>query len=50
MTGLLAFMLGATRTATGPEVAPDATVTLMDVALHELMLICVPFNITALLP
>jgi hypothetical protein len=25
-------------------------VTLMDVALHELTVICVPFNITALLP
>ena len=50
LTGLLAFILGATRTARGPEVAPDATVTLMDVALHELTLICVPFNITALLP
>jgi hypothetical protein len=43
-------MLGATETAKGPEVAPAGIVVVIDVALHELMVIGVPFNITALLP
>ena len=50
VTGLLLFMLGATNTANGPEVAPAGIVMLIDVALHELMLTGMPFNITPLLP
>jgi len=46
VTGLLLFMLGATNTANGPEVAPAGIVMLIDVALHELMLTGMPFNIT----
>jgi hypothetical protein len=49
-TGLLLFMVGATRTASGPEVAPEGIVAVVDVAVHELMVIGVPFNITVLLP
>jgi hypothetical protein len=49
-TGLLLFMLGATDTASGPEVAPDAIVMVMDAALQELMLIGAPFSSTTLLP
>jgi hypothetical protein len=48
--GLLAFMLGAAKTASGPVVAPDAIVALIDVLLHVLMVSSVPFSITALLP
>ena len=50
MTGLLLFMLGATETAKGPEVAPDGIVMVMDVSLQELMVTTAPFNITTLLP
>ena len=50
MTGLLSFMLGATDTAKGPEVAPDGIVMVMDVALQELMVTTAPFSITTLLP
>ena len=49
-TGLLAFMLGATRTARGPELAPDGIVMPIEPALQELVGAAVPFNITALLP
>jgi hypothetical protein len=48
--GLLAFMLGATNTAKGPEVAAEGVVMVMDVALQELIVADTPFNITALLP
>jgi hypothetical protein len=47
---LLAFIVGATKTASGPEVAPEGIVEVIDAAVHELMVIGVPFNITALLP
>jgi hypothetical protein len=48
--GLLLFMLGATETARGPEVAPDGIVAVMDVPVQELIVIGVPFNSTTLLP
>jgi hypothetical protein len=35
-TELLAFMFGATKTNTGPDVAPGGIVIAMEVALHEL--------------
>ena len=50
VTGLLLFMLGATDTANGPEVAPDAIVTVMEAAFQELIVIGVPFSSTTLLP
>ena len=50
VTGSLLFMLGATDTARGPEVAPAGIVTVMDVPLQELIVIGVPFNFTTLLP
>ena len=50
VTGLLLFMLGATDTAKGPEVAPDGTVMVMDVVLQELMVTSPPFSVTMLLP
>jgi hypothetical protein len=43
-------MVGATDTAKGPEVAPGGIVIVIEVAIQELMVIGVPFNITALLP
>src|SRR5438445_8541107 len=49
-TGLLAFMLGATRTARGPELAPEGIVMPIELALQEVVGAAVPFNITALLP
>jgi hypothetical protein len=50
VTGLLLFMLGATNTANGPEVAPDAIVAVIDVALQESIVIDIPFSSTMLLP
>jgi hypothetical protein len=50
ITGLLLFMLGATVTAKGPEVAPAGIVMVMDVALQELMVTPAPFSSTTLLP
>jgi hypothetical protein len=47
--GLLAFMLGATNTAKGPEVAPAGMVTVMELLLQELIVVAVPFSITKLL-
>jgi hypothetical protein len=49
-TGLLAFMLGATNTTKGPEVAPDGMVMVMDVALQDLIVTAVWFSSTTLLP
>ncbi len=43
-------MLGATRTAKGPEVAPDGIVMLIELSLQEVMGAAVPFSITALFP
>jgi len=45
-TGLLVFMLGATETVSGPEVAPDGIVILIDVVLHTFMVTNAPFNVT----
>jgi hypothetical protein len=47
---LLLFMVGATETAKGPEVAPDAIVRVIDVSLQELIVIGAPFSRTTLLP
>ena len=49
-TGLLLFMEGATKTASGPEAAPEAMVTVIDVPLQESMVISVPFRSTRLAP
>ena len=43
-------MLGATRTASGPEVAPEGIVAVIDVLLHKLIVSATPFNITWLVP
>jgi hypothetical protein len=43
-------MLGATRTANGPEVAPEGIVMLIELSLQELLVAVVPFRITALFP
>ena len=48
MIGLLSFMLGATETSNSPEVAPEGIVTLIDVLLHELIIIGVAFRVTTL--
>jgi hypothetical protein len=50
VTGLLVFMLGATDTAKGPEVAPVGIVMVMDVALQELIVTAPLFSVTMLLP
>jgi hypothetical protein len=50
VTGLLLFIVGATKTVSGPEVAPEAMVAVMDVPLQELMVIGVPFSSTKLAP
>ena len=50
VTGLLAFMLGATETTNGPEVAPDGTLVLMVLLLQPLMVASEPFNVTVLVP
>ena len=44
------FMVGATETAKGPEVAPVAIVMVIDVSLQELIVIGAPFSSTTLLP
>src|SRR5579864_445877 len=49
-TALLSFMLGATDTTNGPEVAPVGIVMLILVAVHEFTVIEVLFSSTALLP
>jgi hypothetical protein len=48
--GLVVFMLGATETAKGPEVAPVGIVMVMDVLLQELIVTSPPFSRTPLLP
>src|SRR2546425_13213526 len=48
--GLLLFMLGATNTVSGPDVAPAGIVALIEPALHELTTSCVPFRSARLLP
>jgi hypothetical protein len=50
LTALLLFMLGATETDNGPEVAPDGIVMVIDVALQEFTVASTPFKYTALLP
>ena len=50
LTGLLAFMVGATRTARGPDVAPVGIVAVTDVTLQAVTGATTPFSITALLP
>src|SRR5690349_4006521 len=47
---LLLFMLGATETARGPDVAPDGIVTTIEVSLQELIVIGLLLSITALPP
>jgi hypothetical protein len=41
-------MFGATKTNTGPDVAPAGIVIAMEVALHELMVTAIPFKYTTL--
>jgi len=43
-------MLGATETVSGPEVAPEGIVMLIDVSLQELTGTGEPLNMTSLLP
>src|SRR6267378_5363018 len=50
ITELLSFMLGATDTTKYPDVAPTGIVVVIEVSLHELIVMGVAFNITALLP
>jgi hypothetical protein len=50
ITALLLFMLGATATAKGPEVAPEGIVIVTDVLLQELIVASLPFRVTTLLP
>ncbi len=49
-TALLSFMLGATETSKGPEVAPTGMVMLSDVPLQVLTVTAVPSSSTALPP
>ena len=49
-TALLSFMLGATETSKGPEVAPTGMVILIDVPLQVLIVTAAPFSRTALPP
>jgi hypothetical protein len=48
LTALLSFMLGATDTSRGPEVAPVGIVIVIDVALHELMVTATALSVTKL--
>ena len=50
ITGLLSFMLGATETTKGPEVAPVGIVMLTEVAPQVLTVTGAAFSVTALLP
>jgi hypothetical protein len=50
ITGLLSFMLGATETTIGPDVAPEGMVITMAVALHELTVTVTSLSKTTLLP
>jgi hypothetical protein len=49
-TALLSFMLGATETSNGPEVAPVGIVMMIEVLLHELIDAGALFNNTKLPP
>src|SRR5208282_643143 len=49
-TALLSFMVGATETTMGPEVAPTGIVTAIDVALQVFTVTTPPFRYTALFP
>ena len=46
--GLLLFIEGATETASGPDVAPEGIVMLIDVLLQALIITGVPFRATML--
>src|SRR5205823_9853385 len=48
--GLLSFMLGATETTSGPEVAPLGIAMVMEVPLHELIVTGASFSRTTLPP
>ena len=50
VNGLLLVMLGATETTSGPELAPEGMVMVMDVPLQELMVTGAPFRVTTLPP
>src|SRR5882762_6016848 len=47
-TGLLAFIVGATKTASNPDMAPVGIVKVMDVALHKAIVTGTPFSSTVL--
>ena len=49
-TGLLLFMLGATETTNEPDVAPEGTVMVIELALQLFTVTGAPFNVTVLLP
>jgi hypothetical protein len=49
-TGLVSFMLGATETTKGPDVAPEGIVMVIEPALQLFTVTGVPFSITTLLP
>src|SRR5215467_7355676 len=50
VSGLLQFMVGATQTTKGPEVAAVGTLTVIEVELQEFTVAAVPFRRTTLLP
>jgi hypothetical protein len=45
---LLSFMFGATDTNSGPDVAPEGIVIVIEVALHEVTFTDTPFRRTKL--
>ena len=47
---MLSFMLGATETTKGPEVAPEGIVIVTAVLLQALIVTGAPFSVTMLLP
>jgi hypothetical protein len=50
VAGLLLFMLGASTTVSGPDVAPDGIVALIEVELQELAVNTESLSMTMLLP
>ena len=50
VTGLLLFILGATETIIGPDVAPAGTVMVIELSLQLVIVTGAPFSVTALLP
>src|SRR5208282_4816872 len=50
VSGLLQFMLGATETDSGPEVAPAGIVIVIEVAPQVSIVASIPFSVTMLLP